>query len=389
MLTSGELFASLKGATKDGEMIGSVARVPRSVRSGRLTQDTVKLVFRRRDNDFEQYVYWVLRTPQYRAYCAGRATGSAVVALSRDDFLAYPVPPLTPDRMHCVRLLETIEQRIAVLRQTNATLESIAQALFKSWFIDFDPVSAKAEGREPEGMDAATAALFPAEFEESALGLIPKGWRAGDLAMLCSDGGGFIQTGPFGSQLHASDYEAEGVPVVMPQDLEGRRISTERVARVSNAHVERLSRHKLMVGDVVFSRRGDVGRHAAVTVDEAGWLCGTGCLLVRPGRLWPSSAYVSQALATSDATEWLKRHAVGATMPNLNTGILGALPLLLPNHPVLAAFEVVGGALEARISATRAQAAQLAALRDSLLPRLISGKLRLPEAREQLEDALA
>lgn len=282
-----------------------------------------------------------------------------------------------------------LDDRIDLLRQTNSTVESIAQALFKSWFIDFDPVRAKAEGCEPEGMDAATAALFPAEFEESALGPIPKGWRAGDLARLCSEGMGFIQTGPFGSQLHASDYESKGVPVVMPQDLEGRRISTDRVARVSNEHVERLSRHKLLEGDVVFSRRGDVGRHAAVTAEEAGWLCGTGCLLVRPGPAWPSAAFVSQALATSGATDWLKRHAVGATMPNLNTSILGALPVLLPSHPVLAVFEVVVGALEKRISSNRAQAAQLVALRDTLLPRLISGKLRLPEAQALADEVPA
>lgn len=83
-----------------------------------------------------------------------------------------------------VGVLGALDDRIDFLRQTNATLESIAQALFKSWFIDFDPVRAKAEGREPEGMDAATAALFPAEFEESALGSVPKGWRVGTVADL-------------------------------------------------------------------------------------------------------------------------------------------------------------------------------------------------------------
>ena len=94
MLVPGDLYVSLKGATKDGDMIGSVARVPNTVQSGRLTQDTVRLVFRERDSAFEHYLYWLLRTPDYRNYCAGRATGSAVAALSREDFLAYPVPPL-------------------------------------------------------------------------------------------------------------------------------------------------------------------------------------------------------------------------------------------------------------------------------------------------------
>lgn len=331
----------------------------------------------------ERFIYYLLRSINFRHL----DSGSAQASLNRN--LVYTVrvavPPTVDEQTRISGFLAAVEERINLLRQTNATLESIAQALFKSWFIDFDPVRAKAEGREPDGMDASTAALFPAEFEKSALGSIPKGWRTGTLEALCAEGGGTVQTGPFGSQLHASDYEAEGVPVVMPQDLDGRRVSTERVARVNAVHIERLARHKLRVGDIVFSRRGDVGRHAAVTEDEAGWLCGTGCLLVRPGPNWPSSAFVSQALAASEATDWLKRHAVGATMPNLNTGILGSLPLLLPTRPVLSAFEDVVGPMEARISANRTHAAHLAALRDTLLPRLISGKLRLPEAQAALE----
>ena len=148
MLTSGDLFASLKGATKDGKMIGSVARVPNSVVSGRLTQDTVKLQFLQPNKDSKSYLYWVLRSPQYREYCAGRAMGSAVVAMSREDFLSYEIPPLTQLRSRTVELLEEIEKRERLLRETNATLEGIAQALFKSWFVDFDPVRAKMEGRE-------------------------------------------------------------------------------------------------------------------------------------------------------------------------------------------------------------------------------------------------
>ena len=78
-------------------------------------------------------------------------------------------------------LIDALDDRITLLRETNATLEAIAQALFKSWFVDFDPVRAKQEGRTPEGMDEATAALFPDGFEESELGLVPRGWRVGSI----------------------------------------------------------------------------------------------------------------------------------------------------------------------------------------------------------------
>ena len=89
-----------------------------------------------------------------------------------------------------------------------------------------------------------------------------------------------IQTGPFGSQLHQSDYSEEGTPVVMPKDLIGGKISEETIARVSSEHVERLKRHKIIEGDILYSRRGDVGRCAFTTEREKGWLCGTGCLRV-------------------------------------------------------------------------------------------------------------
>ncbi|WP_437815137.1 restriction endonuclease subunit S [Sorangium sp. So ce1078] len=98
MLFPGDLFVALKGATKDGSMVGSIARVPPSVASGRLTQDTVKLQFMKPDSGIECYVYWLLRMPHFRTYCAGRITGSAQVGLSRDDFLSYPVP-LPPDTL--------------------------------------------------------------------------------------------------------------------------------------------------------------------------------------------------------------------------------------------------------------------------------------------------
>ena len=91
--------------------------------------------------------------------------------------LPIPIPPHALSRQQIAEFVSALDDRIALLRETNATLEAIAQALFKSWFVDFDPVRAKSQGLAPAGMDEATAALFPDSFEESALGLVPKGWR--------------------------------------------------------------------------------------------------------------------------------------------------------------------------------------------------------------------
>jgi type I restriction enzyme, S subunit len=297
-----------------------------------------------------------------------------------DSIAHFPVPiPPVAEQARLAHFFDEIQQRVELFRETNTTLEAIAQALFKSWFVDFDPVRAKQQSLAPAGMDDATAALFPDIFEELASGLVPKGWECIDLAELTKRFEGSIQTGPFGSQLHASDYVESGVPVVMPKDIVNRRASTESVARIGAADADRLSRHKLQAGDIVFSRRGDVERHALITEREVGWLCGTGCLLLRPGRQWHSPGFLSMLLDAPRARTWLVQHAVGATMPNLNTGILGSVPVVLPSPSILSAFEELVSVTEEQRSRNASMAETLATLRDTLLPRLISGQLRLPE----------
>lgn len=139
-----------------------------------------------------------------------------------------------------------------------------------------------------------------------------------------------IQTGPFGSQLHQSDYSECGIPVVMPKNLVGGKISEESIARVDKTHVERLCRHKIEVGDILYSRRGDVGRCAHVTKKEEGWLCGTGCLRVTIDSEKADSRFVFFQLQHPDTVGWVEKHAVGATMLNLNTTILSSVPIRLP-----------------------------------------------------------
>lgn len=140
-----------------------------------------------------------------------------------------------------------------------------------------------------------------------------------------------IQTGPFGSQLHQSDYSAEGTPVIMPKDLSGGHISEESIARVSNDHVNRLSRHKVEVGDIIYSRRGDVGRCAFTTDIEQGWLCGTGCLRVTIDRSKAIPKFIFYQLQKSETVGWVEKHAVGSTMLNLNTSILSSVPIEIPS----------------------------------------------------------
>lgn len=152
-------------------------------------------------------------------------------------------------------------------------------------------------------------------------------WKAVTLGDITSN----IQTGPFGSQLHQSDYSEEGTPVVMPKDLVNGHISEASIARVSEDHVNRLSRHKIEVGDILYSRRGDVGRCAFATDVEQGWLCGTGCLRVTIDRSKAVPEFVFYQLQKAETVGWVEKHAVGATMLNLNTSILSSIPIEMPS----------------------------------------------------------
>jgi type I restriction enzyme S subunit len=176
----------------------------------------------------------------------------------------------------------------------------------------------------------------------------PVAWQRTTLAVACSNGGG-IQTGPFGSQLHASDYVAEGIPSVMPQNIGENVICDDEIARITSQDAQRLSKYLLRSGDIVYSRRGDVTRRALVRPRQNGWLCGTGCLRVRPGR-GVDSAFLSYYLGHPEVRTWITRHAVGATMPNLNTQILGAVPVVLPEPTEQQAIAAVLRALDEKIA---------------------------------------
>lgn len=183
-----------------------------------------------------------------------------------------------------------------------------------------------------------------------------KEWPTKTLGQLCREGGGFIRTGPFGSQLHRSDYidDRRGIPVVMPKDMARGRIDTSTIARIDEATANRLEQHLLTANDVVLSRRGDVGRTAWVFADDLPAFCGTGSIRVHPGesnKVRP--AYLRFFFHTRMASDYLKGHAVGATMPNLNAGIVERMPVPVPPIPVQDSLIATLGAFDELIENSR------------------------------------
>lgn len=197
-------------------------------------------------------------------------------------------------------------------------------------------------------------------------GDIPDHWEFTTLGEICQRGGGSIQTGPFGSQLHASDYVPVGIPSIMPTNIGDNRIVEEGIVRITEEDADRLGQHRVEVGDIVYSRRGDVEKRALIREREEGWLCGTGCLKVRLGSGVVDPLFASLFLGHPSIREWIARHAVGATMPNLNTSIMSAVPFALPPLAEQKAIAAVLGALDDKIELNRRINATLEAMARAL-----------------------
>ena len=287
-----------------------------------------------------------------------------------------PLPSLN-EQKKIAALLKSLDDRIASLRETNTTLEAIAQALFKSWFVDFDPVHAKQQGREPEGMDADTAALFPDSFEESELGLVPSGWRVGTLADVTAVKGGFAYK--------SKDFGEVGSPVIKIKNIVGDgTVNLLDAQFITDEIAGKSKKFALKDGDIVIAMTGaTIGKTGVVVTagDQIPYLnqrvAKFDCNLQGNDNSW----FVFVAFQNNFIFEQVVNMASGSAQRNISTSGIESVRLVIPsNHELLDVFNDIVSPLFYGWIANQKQAKNLAILRDTLLPRLISGQLRLPEA---------
>jgi type I restriction enzyme, S subunit len=176
-----------------------------------------------------------------------------------------------------------------------------------------------------------------------------------------------IQTGPFGSQLHAHDYVVSGTPMVMPTNI-GQRLDIvlDEIAYVSDADISRLERYLVKAGDIVYSRRGDVEKCAYITEKQNGWLCGGGCLRIRVSSGSLDSKFLAYYLSTRESKSWILNSTVGSTMPNLNSSILLDFPLRVPPIDEQRAIAEVLSSLDDKIDLLHRQNKTLERLAETL-----------------------
>ncbi len=366
LVRSGELYLSLKDVTQSADLLGAVAKVPSGHSPGRLTQDTVKLVPKSDDVPLG-YLYWLLRTPRYRAYCRSFATGTTNLGLAREDWLAFPAPEPTSTQKQVVELLDALDDKIELNRQMNETLEAMARALFKSWFVDFDPVRAKAEGRD-SGLPKPLADLFPDSFEDSELGELPSGWNVGpilDHARLLS--GGTPKT-------DRPEYWDGGISWASAKDVSQSSgsflIDTER--SISSLGLDE-SATKIIpaFSSVIVARGATTGRMVLLGRDMA---MNQTCYALATTTQTPFALYCRLRVEV-DA---LVHAAHGSVFDTVTTATFASSRTVLPPPRLLVAFEERVAPVFRRLLAGACEARALAALRDALLPKLISGELRVP-----------
>ncbi len=347
-LHDGDVLMAMTGAT-----VGKVGRFRRTEPA--YLNQRVARISAVKGKQFDDFVYAVVSLPGFDGLIEGVSAGSAQANISATGIGSVGIRRLSDDeQIRIGAVARTLDDRITLLRETNATLEAIAQALFKSWFVDFDPVRAKQEGRAPEGMSDATAALFPDSFEESELGLVPKGWRVAKF-------GDFVSRLSVGKKFDQKSARTEGAVPILDQGKSGViGFHNEIPGVIANLDdpVVVFANHTcyMRLISFPFSAIQNVLPFKGKEVDT----------------IWAFYATKDRVKFSEYKGHW----------PDF-----AIEKAVLPDCEVTKSFRKAVDPLVRRVRLNEMKTETLAALRDTLLPRLISGQLRLPEAAALIEEA--
>jgi restriction endonuclease S subunit len=300
-----------------------------------------------------RFLYYQFSSPKIKSWIIDNGIGSSVPGfnLGMLKSIELNIPPL-PEQKAIAHILGTLDDKIELNRKTNETLEAIAKALFKSWFVDFDPVRAKAEGR-PTGLPAEISDLFPDSLEDSELGEIPSGWEVGGLEKFL-----VLQ---------------RGFDLPAPQRIKGA-YPVVAASGISGTHNEPMA----FAPGVVTGRSGVLGKVFYIQTD---FFPLNTTLWAKEFRL-ATPIYGYFLLCDIDFAVF----NAGSAVPTLNRNHLGSLRFPLPPKALVVSFTEVAVDLMKRKEGIVAETSNLSAARDALLPKLISGEIRIPDAEKLLEE---
>lgn len=332
------------------------------------------------DGDFLNYrfLYYYIQSSDFRRQVMARSSESDMapyISLTNQRQFQIALPEIDEQKA-IAHILGTLDDKIELNREMNQTLEAMARAIFKSWFVDFDPVRAKMEGRQPAGMDAATAELFPDEFEESGLGMIPKGWKISTIGESVKVVGGSTP-----STKNPNYWDGGTIHWTTPKDLASLQspvlLDTER--KITEQGLKQISSGLLPKGTVLLSSRAPIGYLAISEVPVAinqGYIA-----MVCDGQL--SNYYILHWVQQN--IDIIKGRANGTTFLEISKSNFRPIQLIIPESKILQAFTLQVEALHQQIVNNLNQSHTLISIRDTLLPKLLSGEVRIKEAEKLVE----
>lgn len=352
---SGDLLLNITG---DGVTFGRSCIVPDEVLPACVNQH-VSIIRLDTEQCEPGYLLSFLTHPQTKSYIESFNSGGSRRAITKGHIESFeiPLPPIREQR-EIAQILGSLDDKIEINRRMTATLEAMARALFQSWFVDFDPVRAKLDGRKPAGMDDDTAALFPSGFQDSELGLIPSGWQAGTVIE------NFILKMGQSPPGETYNEEGDGMPFYQGRTDFGFRFPTRRLfcnapSRIANPN-DTLVSVRAPVGDVNLAlEECCIGRGVASVRHKSG---GRSFTLYSMKTLYP---------------EFTRFEAEGTVFGSITKDNFEKLPFIAPNSNLVRVFEEKIRPIDDQIQNLEKQSIVLAEIRDSLLPKLLSGEIRL------------
>lgn len=349
--------------------LGQVALVPKKGADRYLISQSQMKVTVDAEKADALFLYYVFTSAEQQAYIRQNAIQTGVPHTNLGILRNTPLtlPPLAEQKAIAL-VLGALDDKIELNRRMNATLEAMARTLFQSWFVDFDPVRAKLDGYKPTGLDASTAALFPATFQDSPLGHIPQGWAIKPVGKVvdCVGGGTPSTAEPkyWDDGTHhwttPKDFSSLRAPILLDTD---RKITDAGIAKISSG--------LLPAGTLLLSSRAPVGYLAIAAIPVA---INQGFIAMKCNER--ASNFFMLNWCQANMTE-IESRATGTTFAEISKQNFRPIPVVLPPKELMAAFTAKVTPLYAKITANLQQSRTLATLRDSLLPKLLSGELRV------------
>lgn len=372
VLAEGDLLVTMTDLSKQSDTLGFPAFVPSRSDNRRYlhNQRLGKVLVKDKRVIDTRYLHYLMCSASYRHEVLASATGTTVKHTSPDRIqrFKFPRPPLAEQRV-IAHILGTLDHKIELNRRMNETLEAIARALFKSWFVDFDPVCAKAKGRDP-CLPKHIADLFPDSFVDSELGEIPKGWSLGKFADTVDIlGGGTPKT-------TSPEYWNGAIPwfsvVDAPSDTDVWVIDTEK--KITQEAVDNSSTQVLPVGTTIITARGTVGKTALVGIPMA---MNQSCYGLR-GKADRRGYYTYFAIR--ELVSSLQQRVHGSVFDTITRDTVSGVTVVVAPASLVEAFGTIVSPTVESMRGHLFESGTLASLRDSLLPKLISGELRVKDA---------